>query len=217
MNNDRGRFDSFLEKFSSRITNIVLLGFFGTLCCLLVVPAGAGFTAVNAATRSYLLEDDRKPLKTFWNAFKEQFRLSTIVWLIHAAVIAVLWWDFAYYRAGTADIDILAQAAVFVLLIFLVMELSLVYVVISEKMADKPLDCMKLALDIGVNCFWETLMITIIMIAIPVAVFFLLRGLLFVMPGVNAYLSWQIIPRMLKKYKFKKGNEAYRKERQQKK
>jgi hypothetical protein len=38
-------------------------------------------------------------------------------------------------------------------------------------------------------------------------------GFLLVLPGVIAYASWQIIPRMLKKYKFKRGNAEYQRER----
>ena len=148
-----------MEKLAGRLTNIVLLGFFGLLFSLPIVTAGASFSAVNRATKAYLIEGNDKPLKCFFEAFKEFFRTSTLVWLINLLAIAILVWDFVYYRTGEGTIDILAQAGVFVLGVFLLMEICLVFVVIPEKLADSPFRCILKALDIAANCVMQTLMI----------------------------------------------------------
>ena len=56
--------EGFFNKFAGRLMNIILLGFFSLVLCLPVVTAGASFAALNVAMRSYLLEEDPKPLKT---------------------------------------------------------------------------------------------------------------------------------------------------------
>ena len=193
--------------------NIVLLGFFTMLGCILIIPAGASLTAVNVAMKSYLLEDDPKPLKTLWAAFKENFKLSTVVWLIHLVFIAVLIIDFLYYRAGTGTLDILAQTAVFVLIILLAFELLLVFVVIAEKMETNVWKIMGKSLDLAFTCMLESFFILVISIAIPIAAVFLFPAFVIVLPGVIAYLSWQILPNMLQKYKFRKGNAQYQRDR----
>ena len=196
--------EGFFNKFAGRLMNIILLGFFSLVLCLPVVTAGASFAALNVAMRSYLLEEDPKPLKTFFAAFKEKFKLSTFVWLWHLLFIAVLTIDFLWYRAGTGTLDVLAQTAVFVLIILLSFELLLVFVVISESMETKVWKVMSRSLDLAFTCMLESIFILIISIAVPIAVVILFPGLVIVLPGVIAYLSWQILPRMLKKYKFKK-------------
>ena len=53
-------------------------------------------------------------------------------------------------------------------------------------------------------------------VSIPLLSILVFPGFLLVLPGVIAYASWQIIPRMLKKYKFKRGNAEYQRERRKK-
>ena len=50
------------------------------------------------------------------------------------------------------------------------------------------------------------IVIAVLTFAVPVAVFFLLPGFLPALPGLIAYLDWQILPKMFQKAKFKKGN-----------
>ena len=202
-----------MEKLAGRVTNIVLLGFFGLLFSLPIVTAGAAFSAVNYATKAYLVEGEEKPLRRYFWAFKEFFKTSTLVWLINVVAIAIIVWDFIYYRTGNSTLDILAQAGVFVLAIFLLMEISLVFVVIPENLAEGVFPSILKALDIAVTCLMQTLMIVTVSACCIGAVINLLTGFVPVLPGLVAYLIWHIIPDMLQKYKFKKGNEQYRRQR----
>ncbi len=217
MDKQKSKIEVFFENLAGRFGNIVLLGFFSLVCCIPIVTAGASITALNSAMSSYLLFDDKKPLKTFFAAFKQYFKLSTIVWFIHAVIILVLGWDFLYYRTGSATIDILAQAAVFVLLMIVAFELVIVFVVISQDLADTVVNCFKKSVDIAFNCFFQTLSILILVISIPVVCIYLLPSFILIMPGLVCFLSWQILPNMLKKYKYKVGNAKYRREQDSKK
>ncbi|MBQ1878625.1 MAG: YesL family protein [Erysipelotrichaceae bacterium] len=213
MNNDPETRNGIMEKLAGRVTNIVLLGFFGLLFSLPIVTAGAAFSAVNYATKAYLVEGEEKPLRRYFWAFKAFFKTSTLVWLINLAAIAIIVWDFVYYRTGNSTLDILAQAGVFVLAIFLLMEMSLVFVVIPEELAEGVFPSILKALDIAVTCLMQTLMIVTVSVCCIGAVINLLTGFVPILPGLVAYLIWHIIPDMLQKYKFKKGNEQYRRER----
>ena len=200
---DKSNYNSTFEKLAGRLTNIVLLGFFTTLLSLPVVTLGAAFTALNVATKAYLYEDDDKPLRIYSKTFKERFMLSTKVWLLHIVAFAVLIWDYAYYRAGDSTIDILSSAGIFVLFAFLVYEVTMVFIVIGEGKNDKVFGCIKTALDISMYSPFRSLMIMMLEAAAVVVALFLFRGLLLVVPGIGAYLAWQIVPEMLKRYKFR--------------
>lgn len=192
-----------MEKLAGRLTNIVLLGFFCVLFSIPIITAGASFTALNSAMKSHLYDDNDKPLKLFLSVFKEKFGLSTKVWALHLLAIAVLIWDFVYYRVGESTLDTLASAGIFVLICFLAFEVLMVFVVISQGMNEKVFGVIKTALDLSFTCVKESLMILVITSTVILASIFLFRGLIPFVPGIISYLSWQIIPQMLKKYKFK--------------
>lgn len=195
--------DNLMEKLAGRLTNIVLLGFFCVLFSIPIITAGASFTALNSAMKSHLYDDNGKPLKLFLSVFKEKFGLSTKVWALHLLAIAVLVWDFVYYRVGESTLDTLASAGIFVLICFLAFEVLMVFVVISQGMNEKVFGVIKTALDLSFTCVKESLMILVITSTVILASIFLFRGLIPFVPGIISYLSWQIIPQMLKKYKFK--------------
>lgn len=195
--------DNLMEKLAGRLANIVLLGFFCVLFSIPIITAGASFTALNSAMKSHLYDDNDKPLKLFLSVFKEKFGLSTKVWALHLLAIAVLVWDFVYYRVGESTLDTLASAGIFVLICFLAFEVLMVFVVISQGMNKKVFGVIKTALDLSFTCVKESLMILVITSTVILTSIFLFRGLIPFVPGIISYLSWQIIPQMLKKYKFK--------------
>lgn len=217
MDKPKSNLEVFFENLAGRFGNVVLLGFFSLICCIPLVTIGASLTALNSAMSSYLLYEDKKPLKTFFNSFKQYFKLSTKVWLVHAVLIAVLIWDFVYYRVGSSTIDILAQTGIFVLFMLIVFEAVMVFVVISQDMADNVKDCLTKALDIAFNCLLQSLFLLVITFAIPIVCIYLIPSFILIIPGVSSFLSWQIIPNMLKKYKFKKGNAIYNQSQKQNK
>ncbi len=198
-----GNSNNTLEKLAGRLSNIVLLGFFTILFSLPVVTAGAAFTALNSSTKAYLYEEEDKPLRMFLSCFKKDFRTSTLIWLIDLAAIAILIWDFVYYRTGTSAIDILASAGIFVLMMFLALELATVFVIRSEKLNDTVFGSIKAAIDLSLSDIWRCLAVIVLVVASFTVAFFLFRGIFLFLPGIIAFLGWQLYPEMLKQYKRK--------------
>ncbi len=212
----KDRFEGFMEKTAGRLTNIVLLGFFSVLFSLPVVTIGASLTALHDAMSQYVTYDAEKPLRIFFDSFKKYFKTATLVWLRHAVALAVLVVDYLYYKGGDTTMDIVAQAAIFTLIAVVIFEMLMVFVVISQDMADNAWTAFKKALDISFTCLFETTTLLILNIGIPILSALLMPGFLLVLPGVITYFSWLIIPKMLKKYKFRKGNAQYQRERRKK-
>ncbi|MBQ1521804.1 MAG: YesL family protein [Erysipelotrichaceae bacterium] len=202
-----------MEKLAGRLINIVLLGFFSVLCSLPLVTVGASLTALHDAMSQYVMYDADRTLNIFFTSFKKYFKTATLVWLMHAAALAILVVDYLYYKGGDTTIDIIAQAAIFTLIAVLVFEMLMVFVVISQDMADNAWAAFKKALNISFTCLFETITLLILNIGIPILSAFIMPGFLLVLPGVITYFSWLIIPKMLKKYKFKRGNAEYQRER----
>ncbi len=201
-----------INQLAGRFSNIVLLGFFALVCMLPVVTIGASCTALNKAMYELLENDDDKVLVTFFRAFKEHFLLSSEVWLLHLLAIAVLVWDLVYYRTGSSTLDFVGQAASFSLLVMIAFELMCVFVLISKDMATTLIEAFRNGFNMAFLCFWRTLSLLTLTVAAIVAVIFLLRPLILVLPGVIAFLHWQILPTMLQEYRMKSNNLKYKKE-----
>lgn len=200
------KWETLPEKLADRVTNIILLGFFWVICSIPIITIGASSTALNEAMHAYLFEEDKKVLKTFFASFKQHFKQATAIWMINLVLIALLGWDILYYRTGDGTADVIAASACAVCLTLLFFELIMVFIVLSKEMTKTVKETLTTALDLAFTCFLESIFVAGITIAVPVASVFLFPSLILVLPGVIAYLDWQIIPNMLVKYKFKKGN-----------
>ena len=67
---------------------------------------------------------------------------------------------------------------------------------------------MKLALEMAFTCFWQSLMMALFTLTVIAVSIFLFRGLLLVMPGIIAYLDWQVLPELFRKYKFRERQKT---------
>ncbi len=188
------------QRFSELLMNVILLGFFWTVTSLGIVTVGAASTALNAGMRAYLLEKDRQPLKTYWKAFREQFKLSTLIWLLHLLLLAVLGVDLLYYSVGQTTGDTLAMAAVCVLLTLLVFELSVVFACVVQYRPDRVKKAFARAFDFAFRCFRESLEMLFITAAVLVAGVFLFRGILPFAMGIIACVNWRILPGAFQRY-----------------
>ena len=189
-----------LQRFSELVMNVILLGFFWTVTSLGIVTAGVSCTALNASMRSYLLEKDRQPLKTYFRVFKEQFRVSTLVWLLHLLLLIVLAGDLLYYRVGKTTGDSVAMAAICVLLTMLVFEMSVVFACIVQYRLDTVKKVFSRAFDFAFRCFRESLMMLFITATVLVAGVFLFRGILPFAMGIITCVNWRILPGAFQRY-----------------
>lgn len=189
-----------LQRFSELVVNVILLGFFWSLTSLGIVTVGASCTALNASMRAYLLEKEKQPLKVYFRAFRERFRVSTLVWLLHLLLLAVLAVDILYYSVGNTTGDSVAMAAVCVLLTMLVFELSVVFACIVQYRLDSVKKVFSRAFDFAFRCFRESLMMLFITATVLVAGVFLFRGILPFAMGVITCVNWRILPGAFQRY-----------------
>lgn len=75
-------------QFLSRVGDLILTNALFLVCCLPIVTAGASLAAMTKITQDIIHECDGGIWKTFWKAFKENFKQATIVWLV-VLVVAV--------------------------------------------------------------------------------------------------------------------------------
>ena len=93
--------DSPLMRFLSRLADIFILNILFLICCVPVITIGASATALYTVTLKMARNEESYMVKGFWKAFKSNFKISTIVWLIMLVLGIILGLDYRITAAFT--------------------------------------------------------------------------------------------------------------------
>ena len=88
--------DGKLAQILGNIADMVILNVLWIVCSIPVVTAGAAATAFYTVMLKMIKNEEAYVTRSFFKAFRENFKQSTIVFLILAAVAAVLGCDFYF-------------------------------------------------------------------------------------------------------------------------
>lgn len=86
--------DSPIMRFLSRVCDIMILNVLCIVFCIPIITAGASITAMYTVTLKMVRGEESYILKGFLKAFKENFKQSTIIWLIMAAIGIFIYIDY---------------------------------------------------------------------------------------------------------------------------
>ena len=92
-------YDGLLVRFLNLVADLVALHVLWLLCSLPIVTMGASTTALYYASMRRIRTDESHVHQNFFRSFRQNFRQSTILWLMMLVVGAVLLLDF---RLGLA-------------------------------------------------------------------------------------------------------------------
>lgn len=114
--------DNPIFQFLTRLADLVLLHFMCLLCCLPVVTAGAAFTALakttQALTRGEMIAGTAR---TFFQAFRDNFKQATIVWLCALVALVAIACDYLIMRLYISGTLFTVLVGVLCVLIFLIL------------------------------------------------------------------------------------------------
>ena len=88
--------DSPLYRFASRLTDILILNLLWILCSIPIFTIGAATTAVYYVNLKMIKNEEVYIVRSFFKSFKENFKQSTIMWLIYLFAAIVLATDYYY-------------------------------------------------------------------------------------------------------------------------
>ena len=75
-----------LWRFMDKALRLIWLNLLWFLCCLPIVTIGASTTALYSVTLKYARDEEGYLTRSFFQAFRQNFRQSTIIWLVMAAI-----------------------------------------------------------------------------------------------------------------------------------
>jgi uncharacterized membrane protein YesL len=98
--NNRG---NSISKFSTKLTDILILNLLWVICCLPIITIGASTTALFYVALKLVKEEEKiNIVKSFYKSFKENFKQSTLMWLINL-VFGVMLGAVYYYLLKIAN------------------------------------------------------------------------------------------------------------------
>ena len=102
-------YDSPIVKMMTRIGDCICLSFLWIVFSLPVVTMGAASAAMYAAVYRCIRKDEAGLWKKFWEAFKENLKRSTLIWLAAMLILAVLTADVFVFRGIKLSGDVMGN------------------------------------------------------------------------------------------------------------
>ena len=91
-----GGFFGFMDK----IASLFWINLLTTVCCIPVITAGASVTACYYVTLKMARNEEGYLTKSFFKSFRMNFRQSTLIWIIEAALLFIFVADFWIIATG---------------------------------------------------------------------------------------------------------------------
>ncbi|MGM9662929.1 MAG: DUF624 domain-containing protein [Oscillospiraceae bacterium] len=172
-----GLFDpeSSLMQAISSIGDLVVLNLLFLLCSLPVVTAGAAAAALYTVTLRMVRQEGSRPMKSFFAAFRANFRRATALWLILLGLLAGLLLDFLICGGEGAPLPLLALPTALGLL----WNATVAYVFpLQARFENSVLQTLKNAFVMALGHLPQTLCMTVLNL-LPLLLFLLLPAELF--------------------------------------
>lgn len=198
--------DSPIMRFLSKVCDLMILNVMCIICCLPIVTAGASITALYTITMKMVRGEESYIFKGFLKAFKENFKQSTIIWLIMAVLGIFVFVDYQAASLLPENMSNIFRVLIGALIIFYLMILSYIFPY-TARFENNIKNIFKNSLLIAIlNLPW-----TILVIALPIALGFLTflttttlvyGSMLWMLLGfaVVAYIESMIFRRVFAKY-----------------
>lgn len=82
--------DTPLMQMLTRVGDMIIINFLTIICSLPIITAGAAISATHRIMQDFLMDNETTIIRTYFRAFKENFKQATLVWLALVVIIAAL-------------------------------------------------------------------------------------------------------------------------------
>lgn len=155
-------YDSLLVRFLNLIADLVALHVLWLLCSLPIVTIGASTTALYYASMRRIRTDESHVHRNFLRSFRQNFRQSTIIWLLILAFGAILFFDFRFGFAMQGPLSKIVLVVSSILLIPYILTVLYIFPVVAKF--DNPVrDHIKNAFLLSILSFPYTILLIVLL------------------------------------------------------
>ncbi|MBR4982573.1 MAG: YesL family protein [Lachnospiraceae bacterium] len=194
--------DSPFMIFLSNLTDVVLLNALCLICCIPIVTIGPSITAMHYVTLKMVREEEGYVVKSFFKAFKENFKQSVIVWMIFLVITLVFFLDYRILNEAGMEENKLFAIVIGAIYLFVCLTVMYIFPLLS-RFENTLKQTVKNALFMSILHIFKTILMAVIYI-IPFILLPLHYNLIlvFLIIGLSgpAYINSFIWKSIFKKY-----------------
>lgn len=157
--------------FMGRIADLIVLNILFMVCCIPIVTIGSALTALFYVELKAVRNEESYIIRSFFKAFRDNFRQSTILWLIMLATGALLYVDFAVLKVLPDSTVMIVRYGLWIITLLYTM-VSLYLYALQAKFYNPIKNTLKNALLMSIKHLPYTLMMLLTTIIPVVLVFF---------------------------------------------
>ncbi|MDY5846470.1 MAG: YesL family protein [Bariatricus sp.] len=124
--------DNPVMQFLSKMFDLVVLNLIFILSCIPFVTIGASISALYYVCLKMLRGEDPYIWKNFWKAFRQNFKQSTIIWLLFLVSVTILGMDFYIINSQDTVLFAVIRVALWILCILLACIFIYVFPIVSH-------------------------------------------------------------------------------------
>lgn len=119
-------------RFMGNVADLVILNFLFLICCIPIVTIGASFTAAYYVALKKVRGEESYIARSFFHSFKQNFRQSTIIWLIFLFLGILLSFDFQIINTLEGSVSVILNYLMIVAVLFSIMIFLYVFPVLAR-------------------------------------------------------------------------------------
>ena len=158
--------DNVVTRALSKICDMVFLNVLWVICSIPIVTIGASTTALYTVMLKLVRNEEGYIFRSFFRAFKENFKQSTLIWLIIAAFSVVWWVDFriaGMMGAGVGEV----LRIIFLIVAFLLLSVTIYVFPLTARYENKISATLKNALILTIAKLpYTLLMVAVVVVAV---------------------------------------------------
>ena len=158
--------DNVVMRALSKICDMVFLNVLWVICSIPIVTIGASTTALYTVMLKLVRNEEGYIFRSFFRAFKENFKQSTLIWLIIAAFSVVWWVDFriaGMMGAGVGEV----LRIIFLIVAFLLLSVTISVFPLTARYENKISATLKNALILTIAKLpYTLLMVAVVVVAV---------------------------------------------------
>ena len=190
--------DSPVMRFLSRLCDLMILNILCLICCIPIVTIGASITALYSVTLKMVKGEDSYIAKGFFKGFRQNFKISTIIWLILLVIGALLAFDFRAANMLPASFQNIFRVLVGAFITFYILLFSYIFPYIA-RFENTVKQTLKNGFLLMVRHLPWALLLLVILIVSALSIY-IIPILLVIIPAVVSLVFDFILERLFRRY-----------------
>jgi len=154
----------------TKLCYLIYLNFLWLICSLPVITIGASTTALYYVSLKLARNEEGYIAKSFFKAFKQNFRQATIIWMLLLTLPIIIYFDYIFFQSGRDLLTIVGTVIVIILLLFYLICAIMVFPVLA-KFNNTITGTVKNAIYMGIRHFYAVFLILFMVTTIALGMY----------------------------------------------